>query len=86
VNPGLRAIETTGIVETRQQLKLDIPLPAAVSSRVRIIVLFPEEAYQEPSEAEWLYAAATNPAFDFLKEPTEDIYTLADGRPFNDKG
>ena len=53
---------------------------------MRIIVLFPEEAYQEPSEAEWLYAAATNPAFDFLKEPTEDIYTLADGRPFDDKG
>jgi hypothetical protein len=76
VNPGLRAIETTGVVETQQQLKLDIPLPAAVSSRVRIIVLFPEEAYQEPSEVEWLYATATNPAFDFLKEPTEDIYSL----------
>ncbi len=47
-------------------------------------MLFPEEAYQEPSEAEWLYAAATNPAFDFLKEPTENIYTSADGRPFDD--
>jgi hypothetical protein len=86
MKPGLRAIETTGVVETRQQLKLDVPLPAAVSSRVRIIVLFPEETYQESSEAEWLYAAATNSALDFLKEPAEDIYTLADGRPFDDKG
>lgn len=35
-------------------------------------------------EREWLQAAATNPAFDFLKDPEEDIYTLADGKPFND--
>jgi len=37
-------------------------------------------------EMEWLRAAAVNPAFDFLKEPEEDIYTLADGRPFCDQG
>ena len=33
-------------------------------------------------ETEWLRAATINPAFDFLKEPEEDIYTLADGKPF----
>jgi len=49
-------------------------------------VLFPEEEFEEFSETEWLHAAATNPAFDFLKEPEEDIYTLEDGRPFDDKG
>jgi len=27
-----------------------------------------------------LYAAASNPAFDFLKEPEEDVYTSEDGR------
>jgi hypothetical protein len=26
-------------------------------------------------EREWLRAAATNPAFAFLKEPEEDIYS-----------
>jgi hypothetical protein len=26
-------------------------------------------------EREWLRAAAMNPAFDFLKEPEEDIYS-----------
>ncbi len=36
------------------------------------------------TEMEWLQAAAVNPAFDFLNEPEEDIYTLADGRPFDD--
>ena len=34
-------------------------------------------------EREWLRAAALNPAFDFLAEPGEDIYTVQDGRPFH---
>lgn len=42
-----------------------------------------KEEYEEISESEWLYAATTNPSFDFLKEPEEDIYTLEDGRPFD---
>ena len=54
--------------------------------RVRAVVLIPEEEYEEMSESEWLCAAATNPAFEFLKEPEEGIYTLADRRPFDDKG
>jgi hypothetical protein len=29
-------------------------------------------------------AAAKNPAFDFLKDPEEDIYSPTDGRPFGD--
>jgi predicted DNA-binding antitoxin AbrB/MazE fold protein len=37
-------------------------------------------------EMDWLRSASNNPAFDFLKEPEEDIYTLADGRPFNAQG
>ncbi len=38
----------------------------------------------EQDDGEWLKAAARNPAFDFLREPIEDIYTLADGKPFHD--
>lgn len=30
-------------------------------------------------EQEWLEAAASNSVFNFLKDPQEDIYTLADG-------
>ncbi|MEM1172726.1 MAG: hypothetical protein AAGJ08_27525 [Cyanobacteria bacterium P01_H01_bin.35] len=37
---------------------------------------------EEINEQEWLQAAATNPTFDFLKDPEEDIYTLTDGKPF----
>ncbi len=40
----------------------------------------PEE--EDLSEAEWLHAAATSPAFDFLKDPAEDVYLPTDGKPF----
>lgn len=35
-------------------------------------------------EYEWFKAVIRNPAFDFLKDPEEDIYTFADGKPFCD--
>jgi hypothetical protein len=37
---------------------------------------------EELTEEEWLQAGAQNPAFDFLADPEEDIYTLEDGKPF----
>lgn len=88
MSTALRAIETTGLLEAQRRLWLDTPLPVSVVDPipVRIIVLFPEEIYEEISEPEWLHAAATNPAFSFLKDAAEDIYTLSDGRPFDDKG
>ena len=80
----MTAIETTGIVDDQRQLRLDAPLPIDGQRRVRVIVLVPE--VNEAEEAEWVRAAATNPAFDFLKEEVENIYTRSDGRPFHDKG
>lgn len=41
-------------------------------------------APEEISEQEWLRAAVTNHAFDFLDDPREDIYGPEDGRPFGD--
>ena len=79
-----KAIETTGTIDAHRQLVLDELLPVAGPARVRVIILLPEEA--DVDEMEWLRAAAASPAFDFLKEPEEDIYTLADGRPFYDAG
>ena len=76
-----KAIETTGTVDAKRQLTLDEQLPVTGTARVRVIILLPEDA--DIDEIEWLRAAASNPAFDFLKEPEEDLYTLADGKPFN---
>lgn len=78
---SIRVIETTGTIDAQHRLILDEQLPVAGPARVRVILLLQEEA--DADEQEWLRAAATNPSFDFLKEPEEDIYTLADGKPLH---
>ncbi|MDY6892838.1 MAG: hypothetical protein SVO26_03860 [Chloroflexota bacterium] len=80
----IKAIETAGIVDEQSHLQLDAPLPVIGPTRVRVIVLIPEEGSM--NEVEWLKTAANNPAFDFLRDSAEDIYTLADGEPFHDEG
>jgi hypothetical protein len=79
-----KAIETTATINAQRQLVLDEPLPVTGPIRVRVIVLLPENA--DIDEKEWLRVASVNPAFDFLKAPEEEIYTLADGRPFYGQG
>ncbi len=79
----LTALEVTGTIDEHHQLHLDTLLPVSGPKRVRVIVLYPlNDAWDEK---EWLRAAANNPAFDFMKAPEEDIYTLAEGKPFDDK-
>jgi hypothetical protein len=77
-----RAIETTGVIDAGRQLHLDGPLAGIGPGRVRIIILESDELAAD--EIEWLKAAATSSAFDFLRDPAEDIYTAADGRPLGD--
>jgi hypothetical protein len=36
-------------------------------------------------ETEWLQAATRNPVFEDLAVPEEDIYSLADGKPYHDE-
>jgi len=47
------------------------------------IALYP--LADEWNETEWLHAAARNPAFQYLKDAAEDIYTVTDGEPFRDQ-
>jgi len=79
----LTAIELTGTVDKQHKLRLDDLLPIAGPKRVRVIVLYTLD--EEWDEAEWLQVAAHNPAFDFLKDTAEDIYSLADGKPLHDE-
>ena len=77
----MRSIEVLGTIEDGDRVRLDKPVPAAVGDRVRLIILVGED---EPNEQEWLRAATQTGAFDFLKDPEEDLYTLRDGKPFDD--
>ncbi len=80
----MKAIETTGVVDAQHHLRLDEPLPIPGQSRVRVIVLVPEA--EDMSEDAWAKAASASPAFGFLKDAAEDVYTAADGKPFHDQG
>ena len=42
------------------------------------------EGLENIDQQEWIEIAANNSVFDFMKDPEEDIYTLSDGKPFND--
>lgn len=77
-----RAIETTATIDDDRHLRLDEPLPADRPRRVRVIVLWSEDA--DVSETEWLRAAARSPAFEFLRDGAEDVYSASDGLPFGD--
>jgi len=79
----LTAIEMTGTIDEHHQLRLDEVLPVAGPRRVRVILLYPVDGMWD--ETEWLRAAASNPAFADLAEPGEDVYSLADGMPFDDE-
>jgi hypothetical protein len=68
-------------IETKanDQGKIEVQLSEKyINKKVRIIILTEDEL----EEDEWLHAIAENPAFDFLNEPSEDIYSLKDGKPF----
>lgn len=79
----LSAIELSGTINENHQIQLDEPLPIEASKRVRVIVLYSTD--DDISEKEWLQGAAINPAFAFLNDPAEDIYTLEDGKPLDEK-
>jgi hypothetical protein len=77
----MKAIEAVGTIDQDRRVVLDEPLPKGIAGRVRLIILFGED---EPSESEWLKAVAQGGTFDFLSAPEEDIYSLSDGKPFDD--
>jgi hypothetical protein len=37
-------------------------------------------------DPEWIKTVAIEPNFGSILDPEEDIYTIADGKPFHDQG
>lgn len=78
----VQTLKMTAQVDGTGQLIIEKPLLTVLNKQVKIIVLFEEET-DEFDEATWLQSLSVNPAFDFLKDDAEDIYTLEDGQPFD---
>lgn len=79
----MKAIEINTKTDKYGHLKLNFPLNKK-ERNVRVIILVDEISDDEDEEKLWLNAVSSNPAFDFLNEPSENIYSLTDGEPLND--
>jgi hypothetical protein len=73
----MQAIETTAQVDQSGNLHLLTPLRLR-NQKVRVIILLPESA--DIDDKTWLYAIQ-NPAFDFLNEREEGIYSNQNENP-----
>jgi hypothetical protein len=66
-------------VDDKGMIHLDKPL-SIKNKKVRLIILSEED--DDFNENEWKLLLKNNSAFDFLKDPEEDIYTIHDGKPY----
>jgi hypothetical protein len=79
----MKAIEITTKTDKYGNLKINYPMNKK-ESNVRVIILVDEKNEDLDEEKLWMNSISTNPAFDFLKDSHENIYSLTDGEPFND--
>jgi hypothetical protein len=79
----MKAIEINSKTDNAGYLKIDYKLGKA-NSNVRVLILVNDDAYEQEEEKPWMNSISKNPAFDFLNDPAEDIYSLKNGEPFND--
>ncbi len=73
----MKAIEIIATANDKGKIEIQLS-DKYINKKVRMIILSEDEL----EEDEWLQAITDNPTFDFLNEPSEDIYSLKDGKPF----
>jgi len=78
----MKAIEINSKTDKAGYLKIDYKLDKS-ESNVRVIILINDDITEHEEENLWLRYISTNPAFDFLNDSLEDIYSLKDGEPFH---
>jgi hypothetical protein len=79
----MKAIEINSKTDKTGHLKINYKLDKS-ESNVRILILLDEDSSEKEEEKLWMSSISKNPAFDFLNDSEEDIYSLKDGEPFND--
>ena len=79
----MKAIEINSKTDKTGHLKINYKLDKS-ESNVRILILLDEDSSEQEEEKLWMNSISKNPAFDFLYDSMEGIYSLKVGEPFND--
>ena len=79
----MKAIEINSKTDKGGHLKIDYNLNKP-DRNVRILIMFDEDYSEKEEENLMVHSFSNNPAFDFLNDPAENIYSVKDGEPFND--
>jgi len=79
----MRAIEINSRTDKFGHLNIDYKLNKS-DLDVRVLILVDDDYPEIEEEKLWMSSISKNPAFDFLSEPEEDIYSHKDGEPFDD--
>jgi hypothetical protein len=79
----MKAIEINSRTDKTGYLKINYKLNRS-DSKVRVLILLDDDSSDIDEEAIWMNSISNNPAFNFLKDSAEDVYSLEDGQPFND--
>ena len=77
----MKAIEIISKTDINGHLKIDYPLNKSESA-VRVIILLDDKNIEASDEKLWAKAISQNPAFEYLKDKEEDVYTVNDGESF----
>ena len=79
----MKAIEINSRTDKTGHLKINYNLNKS-DSKVRVLILIDDDPSEKEEEKIWMNSVSNNPAFDFLNDPAEDVYSIKDGEPFND--
>jgi hypothetical protein len=80
---AMSVIEINSKTDSRGLLRFNYNLKKS-NRRVKILIMVDDNKKTSDEEALWMQSIATNPAFDFLNDPAEDIYSITDGEPIDD--
>jgi len=79
----MKTIEIKSKTDTHGHLRIDYQLDKPEKS-VRVLIMLADEVGDADDEQLWLKSISNNPAFEFLAEESENIYSVSDGEPLGD--
>jgi hypothetical protein len=79
----MSVIEINSKTDSKGLLRFNYNLNKS-NRRVRILIMVDDHKKSTDEEALWMQSIASNPAFDFLHDSLEDVYSITDGEPIDD--